>query len=496
MTSDSPVDLLGPSLLAVDTSKPVPADASHVWEGVGCDGCSATPIEGRRFKCSDCNNYDLCEACHSNAATVHPDHTFDEVKIPEAFETKTVSTQEALAGKYIGLYFSAHWCPPCKMFTPRLAEYYNSMVAKGTPFEIVFVSSDSDQKSFDEYFSQMPWLALPYENRDTKNALSRKYKVEGIPTLVILDEHGNSITKDARSKVMGDPEGLGFPYAPRPLSEMLGNVFVNREGEKFDRSDIDGKILGLYFSASWCGPCRRCTPLLATLYEKLKAKQTNFEIVFLSGDKDEEAFTEYIKEMPWLALPFKHAKSAYEELSDFYGVDGIPSLVILDENRKIINKDAASVAMNDKDGVDFPWAPKNVVDLAEGIESAGFSINEKPALVAFFPNESEDEKTRIRGVVQTLANQRSTKVVCTGDTCTMESVEPDTIFFTVKETSGMSERVASICSISEEELGSPFVLILDVPQRQFHIYRGSIEVNTLADLISQYNSGSLETTGF
>ena len=33
---------------------------------------------------------------------------------------------EELAPKQIyGLYFSAHWCPPCRKFTPQLVTYYN-----------------------------------------------------------------------------------------------------------------------------------------------------------------------------------------------------------------------------------------------------------------------------------------------------------------------------------------------------------------------------------
>ena len=30
----------------------------------------------------------------------------------------------------------------------------------------------------------------------------------------------------------------------------------------------------------------------------------NFEVVFISGDKDEKTFVEHFDEMPWLALPF------------------------------------------------------------------------------------------------------------------------------------------------------------------------------------------------
>merc|ERR1712023_590324 len=54
-----------------------------------------------------------------------------------------VSTAEALAGKTVGIYFSAHWCPPCRSFTPMLAKAYTSHL-KSKNFEIVFVSSDQD----------------------------------------------------------------------------------------------------------------------------------------------------------------------------------------------------------------------------------------------------------------------------------------------------------------------------------------------------------------
>jgi thiol-disulfide isomerase/thioredoxin len=35
-----------------------------------------------------------------------------------------------------GIYFSAHWCPPCRQFTPRLAQTYNALRAAGRDFEV------------------------------------------------------------------------------------------------------------------------------------------------------------------------------------------------------------------------------------------------------------------------------------------------------------------------------------------------------------------------
>ena len=47
-----------------------------------------------------------------------------------------------------------------------------------------------------------------------------------------------------------------------------------------------------------------------------------FDLVFVSSDKTEEAFTEYFGEHPWLALPFEDRKLK-AELSKKFKVSGI-----------------------------------------------------------------------------------------------------------------------------------------------------------------------------
>ena len=72
--------------------------------------------------------------------------------------------------KVLGIYFSAHWCPPCRAFTPQLAQWYEKVKKgpNGSKFDIVFVSSDRDESSFDEYFQEMPWHAMPFSDRERK----------------------------------------------------------------------------------------------------------------------------------------------------------------------------------------------------------------------------------------------------------------------------------------------------------------------------------------
>jgi hypothetical protein len=64
---------------------------------------------------------------------------------------------------------------------------------------IVFVSSDSDEASFAAYYKDMTWVSVPFENRDAKTKLAKKYGVSGIPMLVVTDTNGDIIVPNARA---------------------------------------------------------------------------------------------------------------------------------------------------------------------------------------------------------------------------------------------------------------------------------------------------------
>ncbi|MFP6854906.1 MAG: thioredoxin family protein [Opitutales bacterium] len=114
-------------------------------------------------------------------------------------------SREQLAGKTIGFYFSAHWCPPCRTFTPSLVKFRDT---NQKDFEIVFVSSDKNPAAQMAYMKEtkMKWLTMPHRGKDA-NALAKKYGVRGIPALIIVSSDGETITKNGRSDVSGNPKG-------------------------------------------------------------------------------------------------------------------------------------------------------------------------------------------------------------------------------------------------------------------------------------------------
>jgi thiol-disulfide isomerase/thioredoxin len=111
-----------------------------------------------------------------------------------------VNTADALAGKTVAIYFSAHWCGPCRQFTPMLAGVYNGAKAANKDFEVVFCSVDHDEDEFNNYFHQnMPWLAVDYDD-EKREEIAAKFRVSGIPNLVVLSPGGQVVESNAAKK--------------------------------------------------------------------------------------------------------------------------------------------------------------------------------------------------------------------------------------------------------------------------------------------------------
>ena len=111
---------------------------------------------------------------------------------PNLIQAKDGKAEPFKAGekpKFTAVYYSAHWCPPCRAFTPKLVDWYKDFKAKHANFELVFASSDKDETAMLDYMKEtnMPWPAVKFGEK--KAAGPDKFAAGGIPYLVLIDEN-------------------------------------------------------------------------------------------------------------------------------------------------------------------------------------------------------------------------------------------------------------------------------------------------------------------
>jgi hypothetical protein len=102
--------------------------------------------------------------------------------------------------KLVGLLFGQQWNPAYKRVEEKIMMFYNNLrIAGEERFEIVYVSMDQDQRRFTDHYRHMPWLAIPYYQRERRFSLAKKFFVASAPRLVLLDVHGNLISYDVKN---------------------------------------------------------------------------------------------------------------------------------------------------------------------------------------------------------------------------------------------------------------------------------------------------------
>ena len=105
------------------------------------------------------------------------------------------------------------------------------------------------------------------------------------------------------------------------------------------------KFVAIYFGAHWAPPCRLFTQTLRGFYESTNQGHKQIEVIFVSLDGNKEAFLRNFngtnkneEAMPWLAVPYE-AEDRIQTLKMSYGINGIPTLVVLDPQGKLITYD-------------------------------------------------------------------------------------------------------------------------------------------------------------
>ncbi|KAJ3244472.1 hypothetical protein HDU78_010943 [Chytriomyces hyalinus] len=456
--------------------------------------------------------------------------------------------------KHILLYFSASWCPPCQRFTPKLIDFFEaySAATNNTDIEIIFISSDRDEASFDAYFGKMPFLALPYAQRDRVISLRERFQVRGIPSLSLLDAAtGETLNFNIQPLLNRDPRGLFFPYKEvRSLKAVMDQIEFRGV-----QTSLSQKTVALYFDAPsfkpnmWgkcsggCGNfaargvrfscnvckyfnvCQTCVetisnnhdsthtftqhPALDLLgdslslrnallqkYNTAKEQGHAFEVVMVSFAQTEQEHAEHADSVPWPTVAFdERFETAFQLAREFDLEYDETNLVIVDAQRNVINRDAALV-IKEADST-FPFSAPIVSDLKNSVYASNLSIQHTPAVVVF---TSTSQAPEIKKTLTAVAAQlNTTESVCTDDVCVLPSSsnKPDVIFFTETADSNFGGAIKYNAPWDADAYApdAPVLVLANFPRREFFVappvLLGLTQENVL-QFIADFKSGKLK----
>jgi peroxiredoxin len=116
----------------------------------------------------------------------------------------------------------------------------------------------------------------------------------------------------------------------RPGSPAPDFTLATRDGGKVRLADLKGQVVMINFWATWCGPCRQEMPLLSQLHAKYEP--LGFTMLGINVEPDSAAAVAWLK---GIEVTFPIAFDTQNEVAGRFGVEGMPSSVLVDRNGEV-----------------------------------------------------------------------------------------------------------------------------------------------------------------
>lgn len=138
----------------------------------------------------------------------------------------------------------------------------------------------------------------------------------------------------ATRKVNGillNKEGIGKP---------LSIQYTSIKGEEIDTARMKGKVVAIFFWASWCGPCKSARPKFQEVYEKYHDQGLEMVSVSLDRTTQRRQLDRYIEESGFIWPISFNGKSWDNPLAVKFGVGSTPTIYLIDREGNLAYTDA------------------------------------------------------------------------------------------------------------------------------------------------------------
>ncbi|MDO4585778.1 MAG: TlpA disulfide reductase family protein [Planctomycetia bacterium] len=197
--------------------------------------------------------------------------------------------------------------------------------------QFAFDHSDSAYQIVGFFVDRLEYLGVPDDlNNEIRLDISQTFQESGNEDLI---------------------KAANYIEGPLRFKNLAGND-LKMEGVTLDGTEIDwesyrGKIVLVDFWATWCGPCRAEIPNMLSQYKKYH--EHGFEIIGYSIDNDVDELRNFVEKekTPWTIISETlSVEKEFSPISDYYGINSIPQMILVDKEGKVIETDIRGNRLN------------------------------------------------------------------------------------------------------------------------------------------------------